>query len=328
MKKHLLCIAASVALLGLSPSAFAQSSVTLYGRVNTTVEHTKLTDAKARTHMLNNGSNLGFLGEEDLGGGLKAGFQFEMDIDSTDGAAEDGYASNAEVWLAGDWGRVRLGNYGGQSMKTIVEETSLHNDNVGTSADWLFADLMPADHRFSYVTPEFGGFTLELGMSLKDDRKTVDGVNAHAYELVANYDVGDLSLAASYVHYDQAKQLSLRGLYTLGDFQFGGYYQRDENGWIEGAGARNNYRLVGIYTFGNNEIHLNAGHASAYKHVADSSATQWTLAWNYNLSKRTKFYALYTHLDNAKGATYGKDLGVERAGQDFRSFGIGLRHYF
>lgn len=321
--------ALSVLLCGsaaFAPAA-AQSSVTLYGRVNTTIEHTKLSGEKARSHMLNNGSNLGFLGEEDLGQGLKAGFQFEMDIDSTDGAAS-GYESNAEVWLGGDWGRVRLGNYGGQSMKTIVEATSLHNDNVGTSADWLFADIMPPDHRFSYITPEFGGFTLELGLSLEDDRRAVDGIDAHAYELVANYDVGDLSLAASYVDYDQAHQFSLRALYTLGDFQFGGYYQRDKNGWGDGLGARDSFRLLGVYTLGNSEIHLNAGHARAYKNLADSQATQWTLAWNYNLSKRTKLYALYTHLNNARGAAYGEEVGITRAGQDFRSFGVGLRHYF
>lgn len=318
----------ALAVCALAQPVFAQSSVTLYGRVNTTVEHTKLTDEKARTHMLNNGSNLGFMGQEDLGGGLKAGFHFEMDIDSTDGGAADGFASNAEVWLGGNWGRLRAGNYGGQSFKTIVEETSLHNDNVGTSADLLFADIMPADRHLSYVTPEFGGFTMELGVSLEDDRLAQDGVQEYAWELIANYDLGDLSLAASFVDYDQANQFSLRAMYTLGDFQLGGYYQRDKNGWGDDFGARNTFRLVGIYTLGNSEIHLNAGHAGKYKNVADSKATQWTLAWNYNFSKRTKLYALYTQLDNARGAAYGEAVGVSRAGQDFRSFGIGLRHYF
>ncbi|RMX06542.1 porin [Corticibacter populi] len=327
MKNRSLVSAIAVMALCGAHSAWAQSSVSIYGRVNTTAEHVKLSGSSAHNELRNNGSNLGFQGEEDLGSGLKAGFLFEMDIDSTSGAA-DGFGSQSEVWLGGGWGRVRLGNYGGQSFKTIVEEISLHNDNVGTSADWLFADIMPADHHIGYVSPEFGGLVLELGLSSKDDRLQQDGVKKNAYELIANYDVGDLSLAASYVDYDQADQVSLRALYSLGDFQFGGYWQRDKNGWVDDGGQRNNYRLVGIYNLGNSEFHLNVGHADKYKKVAGSAATQWTLAWNYNFSKRTKVYALYTELDNGRNAFYGEDAGVARAGQDLKAFAIGLRHYF
>lgn len=54
----------------------AQSSVTLYGRVNTTVERQKDCDV-SKTGMFNNSSRFGFKGTEDLGGGLKAGFQLK-----------------------------------------------------------------------------------------------------------------------------------------------------------------------------------------------------------------------------------------------------------
>ncbi|THT98667.1 porin [Lampropedia puyangensis] len=316
-----------VLLLSLSVSAFAQSAVTIYGRVNTTVESSKLSGDSAQNQMRNNGSNLGFLGEEDLGAGLKAGFQFERDIDSTDGASA-GYEAQSEVWLGGDWGRIRLGNYGGQSFKTIVEAVSLHNDNVGTSADWLFADVMPADHHIGYVSPDIGGLVLELGYSTKDDRQAVDGTRKNAYEAIANYDWGNWSLAAAYAKYGDANQWSLRALYAMGDFLFGGYYQRDKNGLLPDAGNRNNYRFVGIYTLGANEIHLNAGYADDYSNQSGSGATQWTVAWNHNLSKRTKIYAQYTALNNRRNGLYGEDLGVHTPGQDFRSFGVGLRHYF
>ena len=51
-------------------AAMAQSSVTLYGRVNTTVERQKLGDVSS-TGMFNNSSRFGFKGTEDLGGGLR-----------------------------------------------------------------------------------------------------------------------------------------------------------------------------------------------------------------------------------------------------------------
>ena len=66
---------AVLALLG-STAAFAQSSVTLYGRVNTTVERQEVGNVKT-TGLFNNSSRFGFKGTEDLGGGLKAGFQLE-----------------------------------------------------------------------------------------------------------------------------------------------------------------------------------------------------------------------------------------------------------
>ena len=57
---------AVLALLG-STAAFAQSSVTLYGRVNTTVERQEVGNVKT-TGLFDNNSRFGFKGTEDLGG--------------------------------------------------------------------------------------------------------------------------------------------------------------------------------------------------------------------------------------------------------------------
>jgi predicted porin len=49
-----------------------------------------------------------------------------------------------------------------------------------------------------------------------------------------------------------------------------------------------------MYTMGASEFHANVGHANKWSNIADSAATQWTLGYNYNLSKRTKVYGYYT----------------------------------
>ena len=77
---------ASLALLSTS-AAFAQSSVTIYGRVNTSVERQKVGDVSA-TVMQNNASRIGFRGVEDLGGGLKAGFVLESGFNSDAGTSD------------------------------------------------------------------------------------------------------------------------------------------------------------------------------------------------------------------------------------------------
>ena len=65
-------IALVAALAAIAAPAFAQSSVTLWGRINTTVESQKVGTAARTIAVANNSSRLGFKGVEDLGGGLKA----------------------------------------------------------------------------------------------------------------------------------------------------------------------------------------------------------------------------------------------------------------
>ena len=106
---------AALAVMGAT-TAMAQSSVTLYGRINTTVERQKLGDNTA-TGMVNNASRFGVRGTEDLGGGLKAGFVLESGFNSDDGAGTPWthgsgtgltFGRQSEVNLSGGFGMVRL----------------------------------------------------------------------------------------------------------------------------------------------------------------------------------------------------------------------------
>ncbi|RBL67446.1 porin, partial [Pseudomonas sp. MWU13-2625] len=95
--------------------AFAQSSVTLYGRVDTAIEYANA----GPNHVTRMGSgNLfasqwGLKGVEDLGGGLKAVFRLESGIDLANGASDDGpdsiFGRRATVGLKGKWGEISLG---------------------------------------------------------------------------------------------------------------------------------------------------------------------------------------------------------------------------
>ena len=125
MKKSLIAMAALAAT-----GAFAQSSVTLYGRmdlgmavgkadtttaagVTTTAKATELAGAE------NNwtGSRLGVRGSEDLGGGLKANFAYEFRLapDATSAAGVTGSnwgrTRTAMLQVAGGFGSVTIGTY-------------------------------------------------------------------------------------------------------------------------------------------------------------------------------------------------------------------------
>ena len=311
---------AVLALLG-STAAFAQSSVTLYGRVNTTVERQEVGNVKT-TGLFNNASRFGFKGTEDLGGGLKAGFQLESGFSSDTGASDSRgfFARQSELNLSGGFGTVRLGNFFPESYYATADYVSMHNHDTGSSADMLYAYVMRDTNKIAYRTPNIGGFTLEAAVSPHE--QTSGG--KHAFDLAANYNMGALGLGAGYSQLDDAKQLALRANYTTGPFVIGGYYQRDENGVIANAGKRDTVRISGAYMMGASEFHLNVGRAGKYDNIANSAATQYTLAYNYNLSKRTKVYTYYTKVDNKVGASYA--TGVN--GADFSSFALGVRHNF
>ena len=130
---------AVLALLG-STAAFAQSSVTLYGRVNTTVERQEVGNVKT-TGLFDNNSRFGFKGTEDLGGGLKAGFQLESGFNSDTGAsAATFFGRQSEVNLSGGFGTVRLGNFFPESYYATADYISMHNHDTGSSADALYYD--------------------------------------------------------------------------------------------------------------------------------------------------------------------------------------------
>lgn len=326
---------ALLAVVG-SSAALAQSSVTLYGRVNTSVEHQK-TGNDTVNGLFNNSSRFGFKGTEDLGGGLKAGFVLESGFSADTGAsASTFFGRQSEINLSGGFGMVRLGNFYPESYYATSDYIGMHNHETGSSADalyvdpvWLGAGTVSQDrpggvgtrNKIAYRTPDFGGLTVEGSASLHE--KALGTSSKNGYDLAANYNAGPLALGAGYSQWNSNKQGALRALYTFGQFTVGGYYQRNDEDLL---GSRNNFRLSGMYAMGASEFHLNAGRANSWSNRNDSAANQYTIAYNYNLSKRTKVYTYYTKVDNDRNAAYNVDPATP--GKDFSSFAVGVRHNF
>ena len=335
-KNHLLL--ALLATVGAT-SVMAQSSVTLYGRVNTSVERQKDGDVTT-TGMLNNASRIGFKGVEDLGGGLKAGFVLESGFDSSNGAGTGwpglpsgtgiNFGRQSEVNLSGGFGMVRLGNFVPESYYATADFVSMHNHDTGSSSDALYYDPvwfggLGTKNKVGYRSPSLGGLVIDAAVNLHE--KAAGTNEKNGFDLAANYNLGALALGAGYSYVNSNYQLGLRAAYTFGQFTVGGYYQRnkDDNQWVSGgAGTRDNFRLSGMYTMGASEFHVNLGHANKWSNVPDSAATQWTLGYNYNLSKRTKVYGFYTRVNNSALS----DVNVTKAGDNFSSFAVGVRHNF
>ena len=336
----------AVATVCAGSAALAQSSVELYGRVNTSIEQQKLGQQKT-TGVVSNSSFLGLRGTEDLGAGLKAGFVLESSFGADTGAggsAEGGlnFERNSELNLSGNFGMVRVGQFDPYSYSVTADFISMHNHDTGASADKLYKINPAAGNILAYRTPTVGGVTAELQYHFGEKQVDSDGLQDRgAIDLGVDYAQGPLGLGLGYYRAKKShaidgarhiEQLGARVSYAIGDLTLGGYAQRFE---VKQAGAKqyagNTYRLAAMYTLGASELHANVGRATATQQ--SESATQWTLAYNYNLSKRTKVYALYSSINHAaasniEGGSFDFTPAVHGDNAKFRTLGVGVRHLF
>lgn len=118
MQKKIIALAVAGLMSG---AAFAQTNVTVYGAADVTFDNVKASGATvagntlpARNRVSANSSFIGFKGTEDLGGGLKAVFQFEggvgLDVAGTSaGVGAFSFNRDSFVGVAGGFGTVAAG---------------------------------------------------------------------------------------------------------------------------------------------------------------------------------------------------------------------------
>src|SRR5690606_19173776 len=141
MKKTLLAAALAVGFAGV---AQAETSVTLYGIVDTGIGYTQFknkdTDVKAsRTGLydgVQSGNRWGLKGSEDLGDGLKAVFQLESGFTLTDGNGDGRmFQRQATLGLANDsWGTVLFGRQTNFASQWLAGITSPFGDSFAEAA--------------------------------------------------------------------------------------------------------------------------------------------------------------------------------------------------
>jgi predicted porin len=333
MKRTLVVAAISTLAAG---AALAQSSITVYGRLNASMEYQDNIGTDGKQAVLqNNASRLGFKGSEDMGGGLKAIFLFEHRFNVDTGTVTNSDLSSpfSGFW-AGDsfvglesasLGTFRMGRMTSAAYYATADYISFHNHDTGTSADALYTYLGRDKNTIAYLSPAFGGFTFEGSVSAGEG----NGDDRKVWGLAANFDGGAFQAGAGYEQNEPGdSQFAIRGNYTMGSLTFGGYYQRSDVTDVRtfgiNAGTRDAVRGSVMYTMGANEFHVNIGWADDWSNVSDSDAIQYTLAYNYNLSKRTKLFAFYTEVDNSSALGYG----AFAPGLDPSSFAVGVRHNF
>ena len=307
MKKSLIALA----VLGFAGAAMAQSSVTLYGVADAGVGKIKFAgnDGSNKTEfisgsMMNNGnSRIGVRGVEDLGGGLKAGFNFESGLDLDDGAnlgSGGGFWGRAaNLWLGGNWGTFKMGRTLTPSFYGVAvwELTGTANYSVIGNTYAFAGSGSRNNSQFSYKTPNFGGFNAELGYVLKAD----NGGNAK-WDLNLIYANGPIGVGFSANKAKGQKVgYALGGKYNFGNFAVAASYN-------DAHKVRRGFGIGGTATFGAASLTLDLTRDT--KNNLGKKYTNGVVEAKYALSKRTFVYGAYLRLDGEN------------------NYGIGVRHNF
>jgi len=165
MKKTLVALA----VLAASGAVMAQSSVTLSGSISVGVMDTGLAGATSAVTSLGGGANaINIASVEDLGGGLKGGFDGQMRFNASTGdrnSAGTGNAlfHNANAYVGGGFGTVRIGK--------IAEDSNCGFDPYGCTggagliagAAGTISGLIAAQTQASslrYESTNLSGFTV------------------------------------------------------------------------------------------------------------------------------------------------------------------------
>ncbi|WP_295642853.1 porin [uncultured Methylibium sp.] len=322
MKKSIIALAALGAFAG---AASAQSSVTLYGRVDSNVAYTTpgsnvnrgdgvwaLNEGGSRTGA--GGSRWGLRGSEDLGGGLSAYFQLENGFDADTGASTAGvqFGRTALVALRSvSLGDVRFGRQDTFSRLMNVnfsDSTGLGemkiDEAVGAgSGRPLFQSYgQRVNNAVQYISPNLSGFQLAAMIGAGE------GATARYQGAMASYRQGPLAVALSYEAYDSfgTRTSAFNDLIHIGaNYNFGfatvyaAYQTTSDFGANLGAASPirdyDAYNVAVMVPFG--AFSLRAQYTGAkYDLVAGGSqdASKYGVSARYQLSKRTMLYSAIT----------------------------------
>ncbi|WP_035514414.1 porin [Paraburkholderia nodosa] len=312
-------VAPLLALPFLSSHAHAQSSVTMYGMVDTFVQY--VNTGNGYTAAMNSsgqyGSRIGFRGSEDIGGGNKIDFVLENGFYSNDGTfATAGSIFNRQAWVgaSGSWGSVRAGR---QNSLLFLNEGRLDAFGGATQASGI-NNLSVYTYRTSntvaYFSPKFAGLQAAGYIGLGDAGGFRSG--GSNYQFAVTYDGPAISAVYTMQGVRNANATSTeRSTFAGGSYDFGAarlYAGYAAASWDDMKIDIRSFEFSGRWTFSPFAF-LALGYTFLQDRIGSNDAVQYSAMFNYAFSKRTSVYAALSWLDN-RGAAQYRLAGAANAG--------------
>ena len=339
MKKPLLVLAALGALSG---AVSAQtSSVTLFGIIDLGARAVKNGDGGTVKSLFDGGlaaSRMGFRGEEDLGGGLKAGFWLETPIFADVGGA--GIATGAPaaggatlagkffqrrstVSLSGPFGEVRLGRDFNPSFLNLGEFDVYGTTGFAGNANLIGGGSLAAigilgsgagtiarvDNSVAYYLPgNLGGFYGSVMAAAGENTTTANGNNRYVGGRIG-YAAGPINVAGAVARTripgnDDFRVWNVGASYDFSVVKLMALYHRAD---YTPAGLPNRFQklweISGRVPMGQGEFRAtyqrsDIGGGTPIGLRDQDDARQYAVGYIYNLSRRTAVYADVGRIQN------------------------------
>jgi predicted porin len=348
MKKSLIALAA---LATVATAAQAQSSVTVYGIVDSGILTTNAYSAGNQTSVHGGilaTSRLGFKGTEDLGGGLKANFNLESGF-NTDTGALQGVQFDRQAWVgleSAGVGQVQFGRTTRLDFDATVAGDTFGAANFGGNVGVVWGNINStsstvassrSDNSIKVTSASFGGLVLAAQVGLGEQ---AGDANKEQFSAVsADYTQGNARVSVAHSQTNDSvggKKYEtdlVTGSYNFGVLKaFAGYAKRQQHTFSSdvkvtylGATAPVSAKVTLLAQA--TKIDNKAG-------VAADDAKTYAIGALYAFSNRTTGYLLAGRATNDGAAAqglYATTAGAgaaPTAGRDHSAYAVGIRHSF
>jgi GBP family porin len=354
MKKTLLALAAIAA----SSAVMAQSSVTLYGVADLSIENVKGNKSVNAVSSDNlSSSRFGLKGTEDIGGGLKGNFVLEsglkLDTGANGGAPTRFFDRSAWLGLSGGFGDVRLGRIdtpigdiaGNVLSAQPYDDLKIVKARSGDSyrrADNTVTYILPAMVPGLIATLQYATAT---GKGATGGAEVAGSSEGKTFGLSVKYAAGPLSAGLGYLNArdesagntttNKANATLVYAGYDLGMAKVTAYYDAETNPSAALTGARRMTVLGAKVAVPVSPEFTAIVGASTTRNAAGSKTVNdnveiVTVKGVYTLSKRTSLYGMFTNVNNNDGTLFAVSTSapVTVADKTSRGIAVGVRHMF
>lgn len=330
---------------GIPLAAVAQGSVTIYGRLDTSLESSKI-GTRTQTVVRDNASRLGFRGTENLAGGLNAVFGLEMGLASDTGVLTTPAYRNSYVGLTGGFGAIATGrldsaNPTGSPIYSLVTrhtEFVVHDAGATAIGTAVLNSRNRESNAIGYISPKFGDVVFRARYYMNGE-----GVaEVPAGPVRSESDIKQTDLSLSYgegkgplglgVAYGQDKRSGGATLNTfkdkwmlVGSYDFGvvkAWAIAGRDNYQAGPTTRStvNIRLVGASVKVGNSASKVVANYMTRDVQSDPNGTlkKFQVGYDHPLSRRTRVYAFFDR----------QDPNSRRLNDTIRSVGAGIQHNF
>jgi predicted porin len=325
MKKTLIALA----VLTVSSAAFAQSTVTIDGRID--LGMIKATGKSAQLNATNGANQIRFRGTEDLGGGMKANFivaqRFSPESGLADGTTQRPMMQGeSTVGLSGGFGAVKIGRsltafqgaVNGTDPYGTLTQGSTAALTAGYATDIDFGTSGSGAGRTDAVTynsPAMNGVSVGVSYGFKNSASSGASVvgTGNLTSVWASYAAGPLTLGAGQEKNRTGdKVTAFTAIYNFGVAKVGaGMSTVDTVANTSSVNGKNSNFMVAVPM---GAITGTLGMSTVKAPITAAKATKTAVGATYMLSKRTNLYSTYGSTKPATGVTTtGYDLGMVHA---------------